>query len=117
MILNSVNGAAGGLDFNFQCDKLLYSYDDSQTENIQYRQLNTNMYLYDIMTNTTTSLSVSKPNGTNDLDPEFSPNDASVIFVNTSNDGVSQKNIYTMALSDLTTRNLKVQDSYMPDWK
>jgi Tol biopolymer transport system component len=117
MVLSGVNGAAGGIDFNFQGDKLLYTFDDSQVENLQYRQLNTNMYLYDITSATAINLSQFKVNGTNDLDPKFSPNDASVIFVNTSNDGVSQKNIYVMSLSDAVERTLTVENGYMPDWK
>jgi hypothetical protein len=117
MVLSGVNGAAGGIDFNFQGDKLLYTFDDSQAENLQYRQLNANMYLYDITSATAINLSQFKVNGTNDLDPKFSPNDASVIFVNTSNDGVSQKNIYVMSLSDAVERTLTVENGYMPDWK
>lgn len=59
-----------------------------------------------------------------DLDPRFSPNEAKVIFVNTSNDGASEKAMYTQ---NVTTHNDVDENSYkrellfqhaiMPDWE
>ncbi|MBT3742848.1 MAG: hypothetical protein HOG32_11645 [Polaribacter sp.] len=58
-----------------------------------------------------------KESGTNDLDPRFSPNEANVIFVNTSNDGISQKNIMTTNLSGNIQKQLLFADATMPDWE
>lgn len=117
-VLDGVTGAAGGLDFSFDGTKLLYTYDLSGNENNQYRQLDTNIFVYDFNTDTTFNVSEnSKPAGTNDLDARFSPNEAEVIFVNTSNDGVSQKDIYKTNIDSVPIRDLLFEDVSMPDWK
>lgn len=117
VILENVTGAAGGLDFSFDGTKLLYTYDISGNENNEYRQLDTSMFIYDYNTSTTTNISDGKPSGTNDLDARFSPNEAEVIFVNTSNDGVSQNDIYTMFINSTIVREIIFEDAKMPDWK
>lgn len=117
VVLENVNGAAGGLDFSFDGTKLLYTYDTSGNENGQYRQLETEMFLYDFNTLTTTNISDGTPIGTNDLDPRFSPNESQVIFVNTSNDGVSQNDIFLMDINSGATREPIYLDAKMPDWK
>jgi len=66
---------------------------------------------------TSTPISTEKSAGTNDLDARFSPNEASVIFVNTSNDGVSSQNILTMPISDLDARVTLLENASMPDWE
>ncbi|AUC77373.1 carboxypeptidase regulatory-like domain-containing protein [Olleya sp. Bg11-27] len=116
-VLQNVNGAAGGLDYSFDGLKLLYTYDVSGNQNTEYRQLNTHMFIYTIATAMSQDLSTSKQAGTNDLDVRFAPNEADVIFVNTSNDGISQNNIYKMSLDLEETRTLLVSDGKMPDWK
>lgn len=117
VVLNNVNGAAGGLDFSFDGNKLLYTYDSSGNENSEYRQLDTNMFIYDFTAMTTENVSDGKPGGTNDLDARFSPSEAELIFVNTANDGVSQRNIYTIEIGDPVSRLLKFENAKMPDWK
>lgn len=117
-ILDGVTGAAGGLDFSFDGTKLLYTYDVSGNENPQYRQLNTHIFVYYFSSNTVFDVSEDgKPEGTNDLDARFSPNEAEVIFVNTSNDGISQKNIFTSNIDVIPLREELFQDASMPDWK
>jgi Tol biopolymer transport system component len=74
------------------------------------------MFIYNFNNSQRTDLSVQKEDGTNDLDPRFSPNEASVIFVNTSNDGISQRNIFKQLISN-NTRTELFTDSSMPDWE
>ena len=116
-VLNGVNGAVGGLDFSFDGTKLLYTYDVSTSENLDYRQLDTNMFIYNFSTMATTNVSSGKDEGTNDLDARFSPNEAELIFVNTSNDGVSQMNVYTMEIGSTASRSVLFENAKMPDWK
>lgn len=119
-VLNNVAGALGGLDVSLRGNQLLFTQDISGYENDDYRQLDTKLFLYDFNTGEVTDLSLNKPSGTNDLDPRFSPNEAQVIFVNTSNDGISQEDIYTLTLDQLQneeSRELIVEDAAMPDWQ
>lgn len=117
-VLENVNGAAGGLNFSVDGNLLLYTYDISGHQDNNYRQLNTHIFIYNMQTGDVTDVSVAseKPDGTNDLDPRFSPNNAEVIFTNTSNDGISVKNIMRITLQDIT-RTALFPDAEMPDWE
>ena len=119
-ILSGVNGAVGGLNISIDNKHLVYTYDVSKFESQNYRQLDTHVFLYNLNLNSVTDLSSDKPAGTLDLDPRFSPNEAAVIFVNTSNDGVSIKSIYKMDILKVGTNNNRIQlftNATMPDWE
>ena len=118
-ILSDVKGAAGGLNISVDNKLLIYTYDISEYENSDNRQLDTYIFLYDFSNNTATILSTDKQSGTVDLDPRFSPNEAEVIFVNTSNDGISTKSIYSLKIDDTDEleRKLLFFDTIMPDWE
>jgi hypothetical protein len=64
-----------------------------------------------------TNVSDGKDPGTNDLDARFSPSEAELIFVNTSNDGVSQQNVFKMGIGEPSTRDAIFDNAKMPDWK
>ncbi|MGB6267466.1 MAG: hypothetical protein WBF67_00520, partial [Olleya sp.] len=117
-VLQGVNGSAGGLDYSINGLELLYTYDVSGYQDpVEYIQLDSHMFIYNITTMTVTDISVAKPAGFNDLDPKFSPNGAEVIFVNTSIDGVSEKQIHKVDLSDTLVRDVFLSNAKMPDWK
>ena len=113
-VLDNVSGGAGGLNFSVDGNKLLYCYDISGHEDNNYRKLNSHLFIADLVHDTATDLSTNKDNGTNDLDPRFSPNDASVIFVNTSNDGISTKKIQSIEI-ETTQRAVLFSIGEMPD--
>lgn len=120
-VLSNATGAVGGLDLSVRGNMLLYTHDVSGFENDSYRRLDSRLFLYNFATGETTDLSLEKPDGTNDLDPRFSPNEAEVIFVNTSNDEISQRDIYTLNLEgnyeDDERRVLLIENGFMPDWE
>ncbi|MFA5297788.1 MAG: carboxypeptidase regulatory-like domain-containing protein [Lutibacter sp.] len=119
-VLTGVNGAAGGLNISVDNKLLLYSRDVSGFESPNNRQLDTRIFVYNFVTSTSKDLSVDKPAGTIDLDPRFSPNEAEIIFVNTSNDGLSLKSIYKLNLDfiiSVDSRTLLFPDATMPDWE
>ncbi len=116
-ILENVNGAAGGLNISINNQKLIYTYDVSGFEDSSYRQLDSHLFMYDFDTNTSTDLSTYKISGTNDLDPRFSPNEAKIIMVNTSSDGISEKKIFTLNVNDLEIREQLFSNAMMPDWE
>lgn len=110
-------GAASGLNLSVTNNFLVYSYDVSGFESDDYRRLDSRIFVYDIAAETTTDVSDNKPGGTNDLEPIFSPNEAFVIFTNTSNDGISEKFIYRLEIDEMTTRELLYSNAFMPDWE
>ncbi|MAN58496.1 MAG: hypothetical protein CMC08_01520 [Flavobacteriaceae bacterium] len=120
-VLSGVDGAASGLDLSVTKNLVLYSYDISGFESDNYRRLASRLFVYDIAA--ATAINISGDNsagGFNDLDPIFSPNEAEAIFTRTSNDGISQRDVYTINV-DLQTgsgeRLLKFEDAFMPDWE
>ena len=118
-IVENVSGALGGLDLSLRKDFLLYTHDVSGYENDSYRRLDSRIFLYNTVTGATIDLSMGKADGTNDLDPSFSPNEAGIIFVNTSNDGISRRNVYEMEISENGSdgRSPMIDDASMPDWE
>jgi Tol biopolymer transport system component len=116
-ILENVEGGVSGLDLSITNQQILYSYDVSDFQNNSYRRLDSRMFIYDMVAMTTTDISDNRPNGTNDLEPIFSPNEAFVMFTNTSNDGISQKDVYTLEIGEENTRTLIHEDAFMPDWQ
>lgn len=118
-ILSGVTGAAGGLDFSVDGNKILYTKDISGFENSNYRQLNTHIFIYDLLADTTLDVSSKTkiPAGYIDIDPRFSPNEAEVIFTQTSNDGISRKDVYRLSISDEDSRKLLFSNAWMPDWE
>lgn len=115
-VLSGLDGAVGGINISVDKNHLLYTHDVSGFENTSYRQLNTNMFLYNFSTATSTNISFNKEVGTNDLDPRFSPNEAKIIMVNTSNDGISDKHLFILDISG-ESRELLLNNSFMPDWE
>jgi hypothetical protein len=116
-LVTGVFGAIGSLHFSVNNQRLLYTRDISGFQSPDYRQLDTNIFVYNLLTNTSTMLNTSKPAGTNDIDVRYSPNEAEVIFMNTSNDGVSIKNIQRFNLSISNSRVTLFSNGFMPDWK
>jgi len=121
-VLSGVNGGAGGINFSADGKKLLYTRDVAGFESIQYRQLDSRIFIYDLENNTQQDISAlsQKLNGTNDLDPRFAPNDADVILMNTSNDNISSKSVVKISLTASNgnyPRAVLFTNAEMPDWE
>ncbi|MFP2996485.1 carboxypeptidase regulatory-like domain-containing protein [Spongiivirga sp. MCCC 1A20706] len=116
-VLTGVSGAAGGIDISVDGTKILYTYDVSNFQSASFRRLDSKIFSYDLNTDTATDLSTGKNAGTNDFDAEFSPNGANIIFVNTSNDGISAKGIYVQAIEGDGERTLVFNNASAPNWE
>ena len=119
-VISGAPGAASGLNISVTNKRVLYSYDVSEFQNISYRRLDSRIFVYDWDSDITYDVSDNKPAGTNDLEPIFSPNEAFVVFTNTSNDGISQKNVYEVEIftnddNDTNTRLELYTNAFMPD--
>ena len=118
VIIEGELGALGGIDFSIDGSKVLYTRDVSGSENPFYRQLDSRIFEYDTNTDTSTEIDTGKPSGTNDLDVKYSPDNGAILYMNTSNDGVSQKKIYKYVFEEEeNSKTLLFTDSSMPDWQ
>jgi hypothetical protein len=116
-VITPVAGAVGGLNFSVSGQKLLFTRDISGFENANYRQLDTRIFEHIFFTGITSELLTQKPPGTVDLDVRYSPNEAEVIFVNTSNDFVSPRYIQKYEIGTIGSRETLFSGSTMPDWE
>jgi Tol biopolymer transport system component len=116
-VLSGLNGAVSGLNISVNNQKIVYTRDVSGYQSATYRRLDSRILIYNRSTDSSTELGTGKPDGYNDLDVKFSPNEAEVIFVNTSNDGVSTKNIYKASVANGGSRTLLFAGGSMPEWK
>ncbi len=114
--LGDIPGATGGPAISIDGNAILLTNDISEFESNDGRQLDAHIFLRNLELVNTVDLSIEKDVGTNDLDPRFSPNGAQVIFTNTSNDGVSPKNILIMDF-DGDHREVLFENAEMPDWR
>jgi TolB protein len=109
-------GKMGNPDFSVDGKRAVYTLDVSNFQNFEGRQLDSRVFLVDVATGISSDISTQKINGNNDLDARFSPNGARIIFTNTSNDGFSEKTLYSMDLvGDNRVEILK--NGEMPYWR
>ncbi|CAH0336385.1 hypothetical protein FVB9288_02077 [Flavobacterium sp. CECT 9288] len=119
-VLSGTQGATGGLNFSVNGQRLLFTRDVSGFEDANYRQLDTKVFQCTLSSNLITDIGLEKPLGTLDLDVRYAPNEAELILMNTSNDGLSIKNIikYTPATNNVGgSRTLLFSNASMPDWE
>lgn len=117
VVVEGESGALGGIDFSIDGSKVIYTRDVSGFENQEYRQLDSRIFEYDTTTDTTIEINTEKPVGTNDLDVKYSRDNGAIIYMNTSNDGISQKNIYKFIFDESENRELIFTNASMPDWQ
>ncbi|GAB3643720.1 carboxypeptidase regulatory-like domain-containing protein [Spirosoma arcticum] len=125
-VLTQVGGRMGNPVFSTTGEKILFSYDKIPFQNAQGRQLNALIALLtlgekqpqDVMTFGTDTRS-TKPVGTNDLDPRFSPDGAKITFTNTSNTGTGEGTVMTIDFDGKTGQNrtVLIKAAEMPCWR
>ena len=116
VVVADVAGSLGGGVFSIDGKSALYTMDISGFESQDGRQINSRIFIKNLATQSIIDISIEKPDGTNDLDARFAPDGASVIFVNTNNDGISPRSIWKVDL-DGDNRTLLFEDAEMPEWK
>jgi len=116
-VLSGLSGAVSGLNISVDNRNIVYTRDVSGYQSANYRRLDSRIFIYNRVTNASTEINTSKPNGFNDLDVKFSPNEAEVIFTSTSNDGISTKNVVKASINDVDTRAILFAGGSMPEWK
>ncbi len=117
VLVENIDGALGGLDYSIDSSKVLYTRDISGFENTNYRKLDSRIFEYYFETGESLEVKTGKPTGFNDLDAKYSPNEGAIIFTRTSNDGISQKDIYAYYRETNAGTDLLFTDAFMPDWE
>jgi TolB protein len=126
LLVENTPGQMGSPQFSIDGRRIVYTKDVSgfESETGENRQLDSRILVLELSTGMVSDLSGSrsgnnssqKPNGTNDLMPDFSPNGAQIIFVNVSNDGLTAPSIYTFNV-DGSSRQLVIENGTTPNWR
>ncbi|MBW6481316.1 MAG: hypothetical protein K0B37_17960, partial [Bacteroidales bacterium] len=117
-IVSGLQGALENPSFSSDGQHILYTYDVSENQSSDGRQLDARIFRYSRDSEEITDLSQHKPAGTNDLVPRFTNNDNQVVFYNARNLAGSSRNLYIMP-PETTSANQRVllaEDVEMPDW-
>jgi TolB protein len=115
-LLTGRPGKMGNPDLAPDGKHALFTLDVSNFQNNEGRQLDSRIFVVDVATGIASDISVEKTKGTNDLDPRYSPNGASIVFTNTSNDGFSAKNILSTDLTGLMRAEI-IKNGEMIYWR
>jgi len=112
----------GNPNFSVTGQEVLFSLDLGGIQNQDSRQFNARLHLLTIATGALLDISDEKPAGTNDLEPRFSPNGATILLTNTDNTNRGIRNIYTLNTVPSgplarRTRTLITTQGEMPSWR
>lgn len=116
VIISNEAGTILSPSFSVDGNYILLTDDVSDFHSPEGRQLDAHLFLYNIATGARTDLSAGKESGTNDLNPRYSPDGASIIFENKRNDGSGTSSIYTYEIAT-KKRTLVFENAEMPDWQ
>lgn len=118
VVLEGVNGGAGGLNFNVDGSRLLYAYDISGFELPDYRPQDTRLFVYDSDTDTSTMVNTNVTTGFLNLDPRFSPNEDKIIYTHKGRSPAAIKRIFIYDFNDSEANGEElIGNSFMPDWE
>ena len=115
-LLTGRPGKMSNPDLSVDGKHAVFTLDVSNFQNNEGRQLDARIFILDVATGIASDVSVEKVKGTNDLDVRYSPNNAKLIFTNTSNDGFSVKNILSMGIDGLDREQI-LTDAEMVYWR
>lgn len=115
-LVDDLPGVMENPSFSIDGKEVIFTNDRSGFEAENGRQLDARIYKIDINTKEIIDLSTGKTNGTNDLQPRFSPDGAKIIFVNVANDGSGFKSVWIMDTNGKNREKL-FENAEMPNWK
>ena len=113
-LVGNLPGRIESPSFSVDGRAVLYTRDVVGFENATGRQLDAHIFLHNL-DSSIVDLSASKPAGTNDTRPRFSPDGAYVIFENASNADGASKSVWKMDAGG-GSRELLFENAETPDW-
>ena len=116
VLVSNLAGIIEAPSFSIDSKKVIFTRDVSGYASGTSRQLDAHIFSIDIASRIITDISGSKPDGTNDTNPRFSPNGAYIIFESASNQAGAEKSIWVMDIEG-DDRELLFSNAEMPDWR
>ncbi len=122
LLVSNLPGRVDSPSFSIDGRSIVFTRDVDGFSSPTGRQLNAHMFITRLDGTSTidvtasTSSGSTKPLGTNDLTPHYSPDGFRLIFVNRVNDDLSPPEVWTISL-DGTSRTKLFNNGFLPDWK
>lgn len=116
VVAENFSGALGGIDITANGNQIVYTRDLSGSENVEYRQFQSRIFLFDTVSLVSTQLPTNVLLGENDLDVTYSPDEGSVIFTRVSNNLSATPRVMTYQLGAVTEERQQFSAASMPDW-
>ncbi|HEY0744597.1 MAG TPA: carboxypeptidase regulatory-like domain-containing protein [Chryseosolibacter sp.] len=113
IVVGDLPGIVKNPSFSLDGNSILYTVDAAGFQSADGRQLDSRVMLLNLTTRAELNLSREKTPGTNDLNPRFTSNGASVLVENVSNAG-GTSNVTAITVSD-QKRKLLFENAAMPD--
>lgn len=118
VVLQGLQGAAGGVQISANGDRILYSRDTSNSQNPQYRIFSSRLFIYETASAMSLALNTDVITGENDLDPRFSPSEGNVIFTRVDNNAGAIPSIFLFELGGNNPEDDELfTNANMPDWE
>lgn len=116
VVVEGLQGALGGIDIKANGDEIIYTRDISGSENVNYRQFESRIFIFDLLALTTTQLNTSVLPGQNDLDCKYSPDEGSIIFTRVQNNMGAIPIVIKFQFGATTEEDQLFSAASMPDW-
>ena len=117
IILEGVQGAAGSVDITANADKVLYNLDLSGSQNNNYAQFESRIFVYDLILDTFALVTTDVILGENEYDARFSPTEGGMIWSRGPANTNAIPDIYQQDFDITTDDALLFTRSSMPDWE
>ena len=122
LLVSNLPGRVDSPSFSIDGRSVVFTRDVDGFNSATGRQLNAHVFITRLDGSSTVDVTGgalstnTKPVGTNDLTPRYSPDGFRLIFVNRVNDDLSPPEVWTMNL-DGTSRTKLFNNGFLPDWK
>lgn len=116
VIVENLPGALGGMDIAANGNQIIYTRDISGSQNVNYRQFQSRIFIFNISTMTSTQLLGNVLPGENDLDVKYSPDEGSLIFTRVLNNASAIPKIMVFQFGASTEESQQFSAASMPDW-
>jgi len=116
IIMEGMPGALGGIDITANGNQVIYNRDLSGSENLNYRQFQSRIFIYNITASTNTQIITDALVGQNDLDVKYAPNEGGFIFTRVNNNTGATPKVYKFQFGQATSEDELFTAASMPDW-
>ncbi|WP_299889235.1 carboxypeptidase regulatory-like domain-containing protein [uncultured Lacinutrix sp.] len=116
VVVENLSGALGGIDITANGNEIVYTRDVSGSENANYRQFESRIFLFDVASLVSTQLPSGTVSGENDLDVKYSPDEGSLIFTRVLNNISAIPIVMTYQFGVSNEESQQFSAGSMPDW-